>query len=88
MSPLPEWTQEGAIIGLEGGSEIVESSMDKLVKAGVQMVGLWLQDWSGLHHAYDGDRLLWDWKLSEEQVRMLGWGRGKRTTTRHYELIH
>ncbi|GMI44910.1 hypothetical protein TrCOL_g2704 [Triparma columacea] len=67
MSPLPEWTQEGAIIGLEGGSEVVESSMDKLIEAEVQMVGLWLQDWSGLHHAYDGDRLLWDWKLSEEQ---------------------
>ena len=67
MSPLPEWVGEGAIIGLEGGSETVEKYMDKLIDAGVKMVGLWLQDWSGLHHAYDGDRLMWDWKLSDEQ---------------------
>ena len=67
MSSLPTWTQEGAIVGLEGGSDIVEEKMAALQGAGVKMVGLWLQDWAGLHHSYDGDRLQWNWKVSDEQ---------------------
>ena len=70
MSPLPTWTQEGAIVGLEGGSAVVEEKMADLQGAGVEMVGLWLQDWAGLHHSYDGDRLQWNWKVSDEQVRV------------------
>jgi len=31
----------------------------------VPVAGLWLQDWAGLHHSYDGDRLQWNWKLSK-----------------------
>ncbi|GMH93105.1 hypothetical protein TrST_g13721 [Triparma strigata] len=67
MSALPEWTQEGAIIGLEGGSDIVEEKMASLMAADIPIKGLWLQDWAGLHHSYDGDRLQWNWRLSNDQ---------------------
>jgi alpha-glucosidase len=97
MSPLTSWTQEGAILGLEGGSEIVEPIIDKVraqraipycrssripcvppspflrfappaqvLAAGVAVKAIWLQDWAGLHHAYDGDRLQWNWRLSSD----------------------
>jgi sulfoquinovosidase len=32
-------------------------------KYALPLVGIWLQDWVGLRHAYDGDRLLWNWRL-------------------------
>ncbi|GMH84436.1 hypothetical protein TL16_g09922 [Triparma laevis f. inornata] len=67
MSALPAWTQEGAIIGLEGGSDVVEEKMDALMAADIPIKGLWLQDWAGLHHSYDGDRLQWNWRLSNDQ---------------------
>lgn len=64
MSPLPSWSQEGAIIGLEGGSDMVNENMNTLISNNVAIKGLWLQDWTGHHHSYDGDRLKWNWILS------------------------
>ena len=66
MTPLPKWTQEGTILGLEGGQEEVTTIVNKVLAAGVQVQALWLQDWAGLHHSYDGDRLQWNWRLSEK----------------------
>lgn len=68
MSAFPSWTQEGAIIGLEGGSTLVPSLVEQLtdVKYEMPIVGIWLQDWVGIRHAFDGDRLQWNWRLNEE----------------------
>jgi sulfoquinovosidase len=65
MSPLPAWTQEGAIIGLEGGTDEVLGHMQELLQPEYQLpiAAVWLQDWVGLRNAYDGDRLLWNWRL-------------------------
>ena len=63
MSPLPEWTQNGAIVGLEGGTDEVEEQVHELLENHVSIAGVWLQDWVGLRHAYDGDRLMWNWIL-------------------------
>ena len=30
------------------------------------MSGLWMQDWVGLKTFTEGDRLIWNWELSEE----------------------
>ncbi len=29
-----------------------------------QPIGIWLQDWVGLQHSWDGDRLIWNWELN------------------------
>ena len=71
MSPLPAWSQGGAIVGLEGGTKNVTEIVDKLRKAKVQVSGLWLQDWVGLRHGSDGDRLIWNWELNQEHYP--GW---------------
>lgn len=63
MKPLPEWSQRGAIVGLEGGTEEVVELVDRLDTNDVPVAGVWLQDWVGLRNAYDGDRLLWNWHL-------------------------
>lgn len=28
--------------------------------------GIWLQDWVGLQHSWDGDRLIWNWELNKD----------------------
>ena len=32
----------------------------------ISLAGIWLQDWVGLRHSYDGDRLIWNWELNPE----------------------
>ena len=66
MRPLPAWTQKGAVVGLEGGSEIVENKLQKLrSKKDFPISGIWLQDWSGLRKVFEGDRLVWNWNLDK-----------------------
>ena len=67
MHPLPEWTQRGAIVGLEGGTEEIVDISKRLMNNAipVKLAGVWIQDWVGLRHAFDGDRLSWNWQLDE-----------------------
>ena len=65
MKPLPRWTQEGAVVGLEGGTEEVVHHVQELQDANVKISGVWLQDYVGLRHAFDGDRLVWNWVLDK-----------------------
>ena len=57
MAPLPEWVQKGAVVGLEGGTVAVQNLTSKVLAAGVPLVAVWVQDWSGLNHGPDGDRV-------------------------------
>ncbi|RYG63256.1 hypothetical protein EON64_16275, partial [archaeon] len=67
MVPLPLWTQQGAIVGLEGGSENVTQIVDTLLQNKVPIKGVWLQDWVGLRHSdIDGDRLIWNWQVNRD----------------------
>lgn len=61
---MPEWTQKGAIVGLEGGTDNVTKIVNSLYEAGVPMAGIWLQDWVGLQHLPEGDRLIWNWEVN------------------------
>ena len=36
---LPEWTQQGAVVGLEGGTANVTAIVDRMRAAGVPMAG-------------------------------------------------
>lgn len=47
MQPLPDWTQHGAIVAVEGGSSAVSSHVDDVLKANVTVVGVFVQDWAG-----------------------------------------
>jgi len=67
MHPLPDWTQKGAIVGLEGGTKEITDISNRLLNnvIPVKLAGVWIQDWVGLRHAFDGDRLSWNWQLDE-----------------------
>lgn len=85
--PLAGWTQDGAIVGIQGGTDKVRRVVDDLERAGTEVAGVWLQDWTGRRTTEFGDRLWWTWQLDEQ--RYPGWeqlvgnlrDRGIRTTT-------
>jgi alpha-glucosidase len=64
---LPAWAHEGVIIAAEGGSAAVNALLDKLIAAKVPLVGLWIQDWSGVKTTSAGQQVLWNWQLSSSQ---------------------
>lgn len=68
---LPTWTQNGAILGLQGGTEEVRRELETMQDAGVPIAGVWLQDWSGRRTTDFGERLWWTWQLDEH--RYPGW---------------
>lgn len=84
---LAEWTQEGAIVGIQGGTDTVRRTVDQMEAAGTEISGVWLQDWTGQRTTDFGDRLWWTWQLDEQRYPQ--WDqlvsdlreRGIRTTT-------
>lgn len=47
MAKLPEWTGQGAILGLQGGSKVVLDKLSVMQEQGTPVAALWLQDWCG-----------------------------------------
>lgn len=73
MKALPDWLNEGAIIGLQGGTERVQSVWQQVKDAGTPVAALWLQDWVGKRTTLGGagSQLWWNWELDED--RYPGW---------------
>jgi alpha-glucosidase len=68
---LPDWSQHGAVVGLQGGSMEVRRELAQLRAAGARISAVWLQDWSGQRSTDFGDRVWWTWQLDRE--RYVGW---------------
>ncbi len=64
---LAAWTGQGTIVGIQGGTEEVRSTVTELQQAGTQVAGVWLQDWTGQRTTSFGDRLWWTWQLDTER---------------------
>ncbi|MCT2582406.1 alpha-glucosidase [Actinophytocola gossypii] len=62
---LPGWALDGAIVGLQGGSDQVRRKLAALRDAPVAAV--WLQDWTGGRRTDFGDRLWWTWQVDRER---------------------
>jgi alpha-glucosidase (family GH31 glycosyl hydrolase) len=64
MRALPQWTQKGAIVGLQGGAERVLKHYQALKQAGTPIAALWLQDWVGRRMTMNGtaSQLWWNWE--------------------------
>lgn len=69
--PLADWVQHGAVLGLQGGTDKVRTVVSQMQKAGTQISGVWLQDWTGKRTTSFGDRLWWTWQLDRQ--RYPGW---------------
>lgn len=63
---LPDWVYNGFILGIQGGTEFVMDTMDKMIEKGVSISALWCQDWQGLRITSFGKRLMWNWEWNPE----------------------
>ncbi|KAG7375673.1 hypothetical protein PHYPSEUDO_000287 [Phytophthora pseudosyringae] len=64
---LPDWVNDGAILGIQGGQEFVEGVIQDAVSANLPLAGVWLQDWSGTRlqagaYGVSVHRLWWNWE--------------------------
>jgi alpha-glucosidase len=71
MRPLPDWIHQGAILGIQGGTDKVRGIYSKLKDLKTPIAGLWLQDWEGQRVTDFGKQLWWNWEL--DQDRYFGW---------------
>jgi alpha-glucosidase len=71
MRPLPDWFNEGATIGVQGGTAKVNAILDELERRGTPIAGVWLQDWVGKRKTSLGSQLWWNWELDRQQYP--GW---------------
>jgi alpha-glucosidase len=67
MRELPEWITEGAILGLQGGTDRTLTAVDALEKANGKLSAVWLQDWVGQRDTKYGKRLWWNWVLDQDR---------------------
>ncbi len=67
MRPLPNWIGEGAILGIQGGTDVVRAKVKAAQDAGVPVAGVWLQDWQGQRRIDNSERLWWNWVLDRER---------------------
>lgn len=68
---LPEFVLDGMVLGVQGGTSKVLDYLDQAENAGVNVSGLWCQDWAGINNTSFGKRLFWNWTLNDEQYPKL-----------------
>ena len=71
MRPLPEWVLNGALVGLQGGTERVLDIYGDLEGLDTPVAALWLQDWVGQRQTSFGTQLWWNWELDKDHYP--GW---------------
>ena len=64
---IPEKIFSSSIIGVQGGTETVKGIYEDLTNKGVDISGIWIQDWSGSVTTDFGQRVFWNWKWNEER---------------------
>ena len=67
MAALPDWMNEGAIVGMQGGTEFVREKWEELKAADTPIGAFWLQDWEGKRKTAAGSQLWWNWELDRER---------------------
>ncbi len=67
MPVLPDWVHQGAIIGMQGGTQRVREVWQELQKHDTPLAGFWLQDWVGQRKTAIGKQLWWNWTLDESR---------------------
>ncbi|HOH28264.1 MAG TPA: alpha-glucosidase [Candidatus Hydrogenedentes bacterium] len=66
MRPLPDWIHEGAVVGMQGGTEKVRQVLAALKEHDTPIAAFWLQDWVGPRTTSIGKQLWWNWELDRD----------------------
>ncbi|MBI5296608.1 MAG: alpha-glucosidase [Chloroflexi bacterium] len=71
MDALPEWAYSAAIVGMQGGTDKVQSVYAELQARNTPITAFWLQDWVGQRTTSFGKQLWWNWEVDYD--RYPGW---------------
>lgn len=63
---LPDWVYDGAILGIQGGTEIMMKKVEACLACNTDVCGVWIQDWEGRRVTAVGKQLQWNWQWDEE----------------------
>lgn len=63
---LLDWLYDGVILGIQEGTDVVDAKIKKAKEAGVPVVGVWCQDWSGCRRTGFGYQVMWNWEWDQE----------------------
>ncbi|NDL67005.1 alpha-glucosidase [Clostridiales bacterium F-3ap] len=63
---LPDWMLEGVTLGMQGGTDVVYEKVAQAKAYGINVNGVWCQDWVGKKITSFGKRLFWKWEKNEE----------------------
>jgi len=63
MRPLPDWMLEGAVVGMQGGTDKVRKVLAQLQELDTPVAAIWLEDWVGQRLTSFGKQLWWNWEL-------------------------
>lgn len=64
---LPDWVYDGAILGIQGGTQTVFEKLEKASKHDTAVCGVWCQDWEGRRVTAFGKQLQWNWQWDSER---------------------
>ena len=85
---LPDWVYDGAILGIQGGTDVLLRKTETCLSHGMPVTGAWIQDWEGRRVTAFGKQLMWNWEwdqslypaldkaiaeLNERHVKVLGY---------------
>ncbi len=63
---VPDWVNDGAILAVQGGIEVVKKKYEEAKANGVKIAGIWSQDWCGNVVTSFGYQVYWNWSLDNE----------------------
>ena len=63
---LPDWVHDGEILGVQGGTAIMDQKLKTALDHDMAVAGVWIQDWEGRRVTAVGKQLYWNWVWDEE----------------------
>lgn len=63
---LPDWAYDGVWLGLQGGTEVVLEKLQRALEHGLEVTGVWAQDWEGKRITSFGKQLMWNWRCDNQ----------------------
>ena len=68
---VPDWVNNGAILAMQGGTEVLRKKYLEAKEKGVKIAALWAQDWCGHVVTSFGYQVYWNWKVDDELYKGL-----------------
>ena len=68
---VPSWVGQGAILAMQGGTEVLRQKYQEAKAKGIKISALWAQDWCGHVVTSFGYQVYWNWAADNELYKGL-----------------